>query len=125
MAAAALCISNHAALPLTGQSFEISWMHSVEKIEWKENWSVSGSQIALDNVAIKGSGAGMEPAPHAKLIDGWWQWQPSPPLVVGELVLASSGNTPGGWNICDATPEGQCVTVGMVAGDPIRITPCQ
>lgn len=124
-AAAALCISDHAALPLDGKGFEVTWVHSVEKLEWKEIWSVSGRWMQLDDVFIKGSGAGMEPAPHAKLINGWWWWPPSPDIVIDEIILAASGRTGGGWRICALSDAKDCVTVGLTESEPITLKPCQ
>jgi hypothetical protein len=32
--------------------------------------------LELVQARVKGSGAGMEPPPEARLVDGWFQWQP-------------------------------------------------
>lgn len=124
VAALALCVNGANVLPLSGQSFELGWQHSVEKVEWRESWSVQAEGMKLERVFIKGSAAGMEPAPHAGLVDGWWQWQPDPEVLLTDLVLASSGLTGQGWQLCDPM-SGRCIEVGDVAGDPLTLTICR
>ncbi|CAO3374695.1 DUF1850 domain-containing protein [Azospirillum argentinense] len=92
----ALCLSALggavlAALP--GPTFTLSWTHSVEKTEWREEWRVEGGRLILTEARAKGSGAGLEPPEGARLADGWWVWTPAvPPLE--RVVLAASSFTP-------------------------------
>jgi len=65
---------------------------------------------------IKGSGAGMEPAPDARLVDGWFQWQPKR-APMPEVVLANSGAA-GEWRLCS---NGHCDTLSGIFGHPIGI----
>ena len=102
-----------------GGGFSLSWTHSVEKTEWREDWRVTPQGLVPVRAAIRGSGAGMEPAPDARLIDGWLVWHPKAPPV-RELALAASGATGGGWRICGA----ECVTLGTEAGTPLLLRPC-
>jgi hypothetical protein len=94
--------------------FTLAWTHSVERIEWQEDWRVSREGLELAQARVKGSGAGMEPPPEARLVDGWFQWQPDrPPLQ--EVVLGNSG-VAGEWRICS---NGRCRTLSEILGHPI------
>lgn len=106
-------------LSLAQPGFTLSWEHSVEKVEWRENWILDGPELVLTRAAIKGSGAGMEPADDARLEAGWWVW--SPRTRLRELHLAASGATGGGWRLCSA---GQCTQLGTSPGHALRLAPC-
>jgi hypothetical protein len=96
-----LCVASAvAALGLATQSFTLSWVHSVERVEWQEQWQLAGHSLRLTQARVKGSGAGMEPPPDARWQDGWWVYAPALPLLP-ELWLAVSGATVGGWRLCD------------------------
>jgi len=109
-----------AALTLGSPDFTLSWTHSVEKIAWVESWQIAGQTLRLTRVAIKGSGAGMEPADDARLEDGWWVWNPENTVLPG-LLLAASGATGSGWQLCSS---GDCHELGAAAGAPISLRPC-
>jgi hypothetical protein len=96
-----LCIaSTAAALSLATSGFTLSWVHSVERTEWQEQWRVQGGALRLEQARVRGSGAGMEPAPDARWQDGWWVYEPAlPPLPA--LWLAVSGATVSGWRLCE------------------------
>lgn len=102
-----------------GSGFSLEWTHSVEKVTWREEWRITPDGLQATGAAIKGSGAGMEPGPDARLVDGWMVWHPKVP-VVPELVLASSGATGGGWRLCGQ----KCVTLGASPGGPVVLKPC-
>ncbi|MGQ9371752.1 DUF1850 domain-containing protein [Azospirillum sp. A39] len=92
---AAVCIATLggallAALP--GDRFTLSWTHSIEKVEWQEDWRVADGRLAVVQARVKGSGAGMEPGEGAHLIDGWWTWRPEVPPQ-NRVVLAASSFT--------------------------------
>lgn len=108
-----------ALLGLTSPSFTLRWTHSVEKIDWVETYQITGQTLTLTRAAIKGSGAGMEPADSAKLENGWWVWSPNQTLP--SLTLAASGATGGGWHLC---ADGTCQDLGTAAGKPITLKPC-
>ena len=120
MSAACLLVGA-TALSLASGGFDLSWTHSVEKTGWREHWVVEGRALRLTEAAVKGSGAGMEPGPEARLEDGWWVWTPEMPAVP-ELVLASSGATVSAWRLCH---DAECMELGAMAQEPIRIKPCQ
>lgn len=111
---------------LAALSFSLSWTHSVEKVEWREQWlvlpagQVTPAGLVLLEAAVKGSGAGMEPGEGARLRDGWWVWKPTLPARP-ELVLAASGATVSPWTLC---AQGECREIGAVSGAPVVVRPC-
>ena len=115
-----LCLMVGAAtLALTSPDFTLRWTHSIERVEWVESWKITGQTLTLTRAAIKGSGAGMEPAADARLENGWWVWHPMIPLP--SLTLAASGATGAGWQLCtDIT----CQTLGQDPAKPITLKPC-
>jgi len=88
---AALCLTAgawHAEIPTSG--FTLRWRHSIERIEWDEDWSIAGGWLHLSQARIRGSGAGMEPPPDARLEHGVWHYRLADPWR-REIVLARSG----------------------------------
>lgn len=101
--------------------FTLSWIHSVEKIEWRETWQVEPAGLRIVEARVKGSGAGMEPPPEARLENGWWIYVPAlGPLP--ELRLAASGATHSAWRLC---ASGRCRDLGAQAGAPVVLKPCR
>ncbi|MDB6178547.1 DUF1850 domain-containing protein [Paracoccus sp. Z330] len=109
-----------AILTLGRPEFQLHWQHSVEHVQWQENWQIVDSHLVLQEASVKGSGAGMDPGPGAVLRNGWWHWTPDLPPQ-SELVLAASGATDGGWTICDNL---ECHEFGQDAGAPLLLRPC-
>ncbi len=106
-------------LGLVQPVFTLGWTHSVERTAWVESWKVAPDHLVLLGSALKGSGAGMEPGPDARLEDGWWV---SPGgLEVPSLTLAASGATTGGWTLC---ADGTCREIGAETGAPLTLAPC-
>ena len=103
-------------------AFTLAWPHSVEKIAWEEDWLVSPLGLALQEARVRGSGAGMDPAPDARFSDGAWRWKPAvPPLP--EIVLRRSGAT-ADWRLCTS---GRCRFLGEFVdpqADPVILRPC-
>lgn len=95
-------------------AFTLAWTHSIEKVEWQEDWRVTAQGLELVQARVKGSGAGMEPPPEALLVDGWFQWQPKP-VPLPEVVLGNSGAA-GEWRLC---ADGRCRTLPQIFGLPI------
>ena len=88
--AAALCIAAGALqvrIPVT--QFTLRWQHSIEKIEWDEDWEVVGGWLHLSQARIRGSGAGMETPDDARLVNGVWNYRLADPWR-REVVLARS-----------------------------------
>ncbi len=102
------------ALALAG--FTLAWTHSVEKTAWQEDWLVTPDGLQLVQARLKGSGAGMEPPPEARLVEGWFQWQPQR-VPLSQVVLANSGAA-GEWRIC---AQGQCRTLSEIFGHEIGV----
>lgn len=107
-------------MAVAATSFSLSWVHSVEKSEWREDWRVTPAGLLLTQARVKGSGAGMDPGEGARLEDGWWVWEPKTPAVP-ELVLAASGATVSAWSLCYA---GGCVDLGAKPDEPVRMEGC-
>ncbi len=100
--------------------FTLSWTHSVEKTRWEEDWRVAGDRLQVVEARVKGSGAGMEPPEGSVLQNEWWVYAPDL-QPQKELVLAASGATSGGWQICFGK---ECLTVGEEAAEPTRLSVC-
>lgn len=98
-------------------AFTLAWTHSVEKVEWQEDWRIEAGRLVLVEARVKGSGAGMEPGAGAVLAGGWYRW--SPGLAVPELVLARSAVV-AGWRLCT---DAGCDLLGG-GGDAARLAPC-
>ncbi|MBX3572384.1 MAG: DUF1850 domain-containing protein [Mesorhizobium sp.] len=101
-------------------SFTLAWTHSVEKVRWEEDWELSGAGLRIVEARVKGSGAGMEVPDGAVLRDGVWRYVPSLPPQ-RELLLARSGATAGGWELC---AEDRCREIGTGAGAAVKIAAC-
>ena len=112
-----LCLASAGVVKtLAVAAFTLAWTHSIEKTEWQEDWRITPQGLELVQARVKGSGAGMEPAPDARLIDGWFQWQPKR-AAMPEVVLANSGAA-GEWRLCS---NGHCDTLSGIFGHPIGI----
>ena len=95
-------------------AFTLAWTHSIEKVEWQEDWRITPLGLELVQARIKGFGAGMEPPPDARLVDGWFQWQPKG-APMPEVILGNSGAA-GEWRLCEG---GNCRTLSEIFGHPI------
>lgn len=97
-----LCLAAGAvAASLAVESFTLSWIHSIEKIRWEEDWRIEGRTLLITEARIRGSGAGMEPPEGAVLKSGVWHYRPTlPPQTV--LRLTHSPHA-GGYTLCTAT----------------------
>jgi len=103
---------------LSVTAFTLAWTHSIEKIEWQEDWHVTPQGLELVEARVKGSGAGMEPPPEARLVNGWFEWSPKvTPLP--QVVLGNSGLA-GEWRICT---DGHCRTLSDVLGRQLGAEP--
>jgi len=117
-----LCIvAGGKTVMLAASAFTLSWTHSVERTEWREDWRVTPAGLELVEARVKGSGAGMEPPAGARLSDGWWIYRPHLP-VQRRVVLAASGATVGGWRLCAA---GGCREIGVIAGSTTELLACE
>lgn len=109
-----LCLASAGVVKsLSVAAFMLVWTHSIEKIEWQEDWRVTPQGLEIVEARVKGSGAGMEPPPEARLRDGWFHWQPRL-AALPEVALGNSGLA-GEWRICAA---GTCRTLSDLLGRP-------
>ena len=96
-----LCLAAGAiAASLAVESFTLTWIHSIEKIRWEEDWRIAGHALVIDEARIRGSGAGMEPPAGAVLKSGVWHYRPAlPPQAV--LRITHSPHA-AGYTLCTA-----------------------
>ena len=110
-----LCLTSVGVVKtLAVAAFTLVWTHSVEKVEWQEDWRVTAQGLELAQARVKGSGAGMEPPADARLVDGWFQWNPAR-AAMPEVVLGNSGAA-GEWRLCG---DGSCRTLSEIFGNPV------
>ena len=115
-------VAGSAIAPLVAGAITLAWTHSVEKIVWEEDWRTGPAGLELAEARVRGSGAGMEPPPEAKLVNGVWSWKPNLPPQT-QVIMRRSGAT-ADWRIC---VSGQCrpMEAYVPAGaDPIVMKVC-
>ena len=124
---AALCaiVSGQSYVLTTEPAFTLKWKHSVEKIQWEEDWQMCGNQLHITAARVRGSGAGMDPPENAVYKKGYWEYQPQLPSQQ-QLRLTHSQFTEG-YSFCI---ENQCQLLAdkipLTADDNlIIITPCE
>ncbi|MGP9812490.1 DUF1850 domain-containing protein [Rhodopseudomonas sp. NSM] len=114
-----LCLASAGVVKtLALAGFTLAWTHSIEHTAWQEDWRVTPQGLELVQARVKGTGAGMEPPPEARLVDGWFQWTPKP-RPLREVVLGNSGMA-GEWRLCAG---GQCRTLSQIIGHAIGAQP--
>ena len=110
-----LCLASAGiAKTLSIAAFTLAWTHSIEKVEWQEDWRVTPQGLELVQARVKGFCAGMEPPPEARLVDGWFQWQPAR-ATMPQVVLGNSGAA-GEWRFCS---DGKCQPLSEIFGHPV------
>jgi hypothetical protein len=118
-----LCLIAGAVIaPLLTDALTLAWTHSVEKIPWEEDWRLGPAGLELVEARVRGSGAGMEPPPDARLVEGAWTWNPGNPAQ-REIVMRRSGAT-ADWRICI---RGSCRDMGSylpLDADPVVLSAC-
>lgn len=136
LVALCLAVGGEAASPLpdfADGAFVLRWHHSVEKTVWEEHWTATPQGLTLGQVRIQGSGAGMEPPPEARLVDGWFVYSGADRPPVAELSVPDSMFT-GALELCNAptptTVGTTCLPLSLAARRkpddlrPIRLMPC-
>ena len=118
-----LCLKAGALVaPLMSATATLAWTHSVERIVWEEEWRATPRGVELVRARVRGSGAGMDPPPEARFMDGAWTWRPQVPPQ-REVILRRSGAT-ADWRVCIA---GACRPMGDYLpeeADPVALTVC-
>jgi hypothetical protein len=119
----ALCLAGGGAVvKIAIAAFSLAWTHTIEHVEWQEDWRVLEDRLVLEEARVVGSGAGMEPPSEARLVDGRWTWHPG--TVLAEIVLRRAPEA-GDWRLCigaDCRPLGALVPP---TADPVRLTACE
>ncbi len=97
-----LCLAAGAvSAVLAIDAFTLTWIHSIEKIRWEEDWRIESGALVVDAARIRGSGAGMEPPAGAVLKNGVWHYRPQlPPQAM--LRLTHSPHA-AGYTLCTST----------------------
>jgi hypothetical protein len=116
-------VAGSTVAPLLAGAITLAWTHSVEKIAWEEDWRATPAGLELVEARVRGSGAGMEPPPEARLVDGVWKWRPVL-APQGSIVMRRSGAT-ADWRICIS---GRCRPMEAyvpAAADPVVMKACE
>lgn len=133
-----------AEVVLRARTVTLAWTHSIERVRWEESYTLlaptdTGQRCAPARdgtlcplwARVRGSGAGMEPAPDAVWRDGGYEWSP-PPAALPALRLMHSAYT-ADYTLC---LDGRCrplrewagpVPSGASASDAgvVRLRPCR
>lgn len=88
---------------LATNSFTLTWIHSIEKIRWEEDWHLDSGALVIDEARIRGTGAGMEPPENAVLKDGVWHYRPA--QIRHEKLRLTHSSYVRGYEFCSV---GQC-----------------
>ena len=104
--------------------FTLTWLHTIEKIPWEEDWLIEAGRLRVAEVRIKGSGAGMEPPAGAELRDGVWHYRPNLPAL--ETLTLSHSPHAGEYTMC---VHGKCrplsaLLPGLPGNNVVKIAPC-
>jgi hypothetical protein len=124
-----LCLSvGLVVAALSGDALTLAWTHSIEKIDWEEDWRLDeGNRLEPMEARIRGSGAGMEPPEGAVLEEGVWRWKPD--LAPQERLVLARSPYAGDWRLCVG---GICRMLsaylprtGLALGEPYQIKACE
>jgi len=100
---AALCLfagGLQAQIPV--DRFTLRWQHSIEKIDWEEDYMIIGSWLFLNSARVRGSGAGMEPPAGAHYAKGVWHYRPTPEMRWSRSLLLTRSEFARDYDICIA-----------------------
>jgi len=106
------------AISIATQSFSLSWTHTIEKTEWREDWRIEAESLVLETARVKGSGAGMEPPAEARLEDGFYVWEPK---IHSPVIVLRREPHAGDWRLC---ADDRCDPIAAWLGgdaDPVDI----
>ncbi|HZP79084.1 MAG TPA: DUF1850 domain-containing protein [Pseudolabrys sp.] len=97
----AMCIAfaaGSATVVLPTDKITLSWVHTVERTPWEEDYAIENGALVIKEARVKRSGAGMDPPDDATWHDGWWHYRPS----IGPLPEVLLANSPfaAGYTIC-------------------------
>jgi len=117
------CLVAGAVAVRLAATFTLAWTHSVEKIEWQEDWQATPAGLVLEEVRVQGSGAGMEPPDDAVREGDFYVAHPTL-APQRQIVLRRSGAT-ADWRVC---MDGSCQPMGALLpedADPVTLTMCE
>ena len=105
------------------QQMTLSWMHTIEKVRWEEDYHITSEGLVLEEARVKGSGAGMEIPADAVFKEGSWHYKPNLPI----LPMLKLGRTPeaGDYQLCTFSTQGgqQCHLMSYWVGKPTTEQP--
>ena len=123
---AALCLmagSFQAELPV--HQFTLRWQHSIEKIDWEEDYLVAGDWLFLNSARVRGSGAGMEPPPGSHYLKGVWHYRPTPDMRWTRSLQLTRSEFARDYDLCVA---GTCRPLSQwipISAGTTTAAPCQ
>ena len=116
-----LCVASSLKIASYAVSlFTLTWSHSVEKVQWQEDWKIVNNKFEIVEARIKGSGAGMEPPEDSKLVNGWWVYKPKN-IKQKEIILATSNTNIENWKLC---LSGECFELPNNKNNPLKLYVC-
>jgi hypothetical protein len=123
---AALClVAGGMRVEIPANNFTLRWQHSIEKIDWEEDYILVGAWLFLSGVRVRGSGAGMEPPAGAYFDSGRWHYRPVPDMRWTQQLRLTRSEFARDYELCVA---GACQPlyrwVPVAAGTTVA-TPCQ
>jgi hypothetical protein len=97
----ALCLmAGDSQVQIPVHQFTLRWQHSIEKIDWEEDYILAGDWMYLSSARIRGSGAGMEPPPGAFFAKGVWHYRPAPDMRWTRRLLLTRSEFARDYDIC-------------------------
>jgi hypothetical protein len=122
----ALCLTagqHQAQIPT--QKFTLRWQHSIEKIDWEEDYILAGEWLFLSSARVRGSGAGMEPPPGSFFSHGVWHYHPAPDMRWTRRLLLTRSEFARDYELCI---DGNCQALSHwipVAAGTTTAAPCE
>lgn len=126
MSLAAIClVAGALSVKVPADHFTLVWRHSIEKMDWSEDYVVKGDTLLLKAAHVQGDGAGMDPPPDSVFdpAHAYWTYHPKvPPLP--SLNLARSHFTQDYRFCVDGTCRPMNDLVPISAGGSLTVEPC-
>jgi hypothetical protein len=122
----ALCLmAGGSQVQIPVHQFTLRWQHSIEKIDWEEDYILAGEWLFLSSARVRGSGAGMEPPPGAFYAQGVWHYRPAPEMRWTHQLLLTRSEFARDYEICI---DGNCVPLSHwipVSAGTTTAAPCK
>lgn len=113
----------YATIP--AETLTLSWIHSVEKTRWEEDYTIRDGRLLLTAARVQGSGAGMEPGKGGVRHGDFWEYRPEL-APQAKITLANSALT-ADYRLCadgDCRPLGAWLGARADRGAPVDLFPC-